>query len=68
MRTPCKYAHEARYDRYIWGEIVNVTVNECYAEKEPFECDEQCREQCNKYKPLHENKLEWIARRTNDGT
>lgn len=58
MRSECKYAHKCTYKRYIWGEMCDITVNECFAEKEPFECDNICRERCDKYKPLHEDKLE----------
>ena len=61
MRTPCKYEHEICYVRYIDGKIRDVTVNECWDTKEPFECNDQCREKCGKYKPLSNNaKLFWI--------
>ena len=68
MRGECKYAVECTYKRYVNGEIRNVTVNECFAEKEPVECNDMCKKHCDKYKPLHEDKLEWIHRRANDGT
>ena len=61
MRTPCKYAHESRYDRYVDGKIREVIINECWATKEPFECDEEYRELCGVYKSLSGNdKLSWI--------
>ena len=61
MRTPCKYAHESRYDRYVDGKIREVIINECWATKEPFECDSKCRETCGVYKSLSGNaKLSWI--------
>ena len=60
MRKPCKYAHESRYDRYVDGKERTVVRTECWATKEPFECTEQCREKCDKYKPANEeNKLKW---------
>ena len=61
MRTPCKYAHESRYDRYVDGKIREVIINECWATKEPFECDEEYRELCGVYKSLSGNaKFSWI--------
>lgn len=61
MRTPCKYAHEVTYKRYIFGKMTDITVNECWAEKEPFECDRECREMCDIYKPLSNTlELYWI--------
>lgn len=61
MRSKCKYEHESRYDRYVDGKERTVDRTECWAEKEPFECTEQCREKCDKYKPLSCNdKLSWI--------
>ena len=61
MRTPCKYSHESRYDRYVDGKIREVIINECWATKEPFECDEEYRELCGVYKSLSGNaKLSWI--------
>ena len=61
MRTPCKYAHESRYDRYVDGKIREVIINKCWATKEPFECDEEYRELCGVYKSLSGNdKLSWI--------
>ena len=61
MRKPCKYAHESRYDRYVDGKIREVIINECWATKEPFECNEEYRELCGVYKSLSGNdKLSWI--------
>ncbi len=61
MRGKCKYAHECRYDRYVDGAIREVVVNECWATKEPFECNEGHRELCGIYRPLSSNaKLSWI--------
>ena len=61
MRGECKYAHESRYDRYVDGKIREVIINECWATKEPFECDEEYRELCGVYKSLSGNaKLSWI--------
>lgn len=61
MRTPCKYAHESRYDRYVDGKIREVIINECWATKEPFKCDSKCRETCGVYESLSGNdKLSWI--------
>ena len=60
MRTPCKYAHKVTYKRYVNGEMRDVTVNECWAEKEPFECNDKCRETCGRYKPFNKDKpLKW---------
>lgn len=67
MRTPCKYAHDVTYKRYVNGEMRDVTVNECWAEKEPFECNDKCREMCDIYKPLYEPKLKWKHRCNTDG-
>ena len=61
MRDKCKYEHECRYQRYVDGKERTVVRTECWATKEPFECTEQCREKCGKYKPLSGNaKLYWI--------
>ena len=61
MRTPCKYAHESRYDRYVDGKERTVVITECWATKEPFECDEGYRELCGIYRPRSDNaKLSWI--------
>lgn len=61
MRTPCKYAHESRYDRYVDGKIREVIVNECWATKEPFECDSKCKETCGVYESANKDKvLKWL--------
>lgn len=61
MRTPCKYAHEVTYKRYGNGEMRDVTVNECWAVKEPFACSDKGRELCRAYKPLSNNlELLWV--------
>ena len=61
MRKPCKYAHESRYDRYVDGKERTVVITECWATKEPFECDEGYRELCGIYRPRSDNtKLSWI--------
>ena len=61
MRAPCKYAHESRYDRYVDGKERTVVITECWATKEPFECDEGYRELCGIYRPRSDNtKLSWI--------
>ena len=62
MRTPCKYAHESRYDRYVDGKERTVVRTECWATKEPFECSDGCREKCGDYEPLSNNnaELSWI--------
>ena len=61
MRGECKYAHEICYVRYIDGKIRDVVVNECWATKEPFECNDQCREKCGIYKPANKDKvLKWL--------
>ena len=61
MRTPCKYAHESRYDRYVDGKERTMVITECWATKEPFECDEGYRELCGIYRPRSDNtKLSWI--------
>ena len=61
MRAPCKYAHESRYDRYVDGKERTVVITECWATKEPFECDEWYRELCGIYRPRSDNaKLSWI--------
>lgn len=68
MRGECKYAHESRYDRYVDGKERIVVRTECWAEKEPFECTDQCREKCGKYKPANEeNKLKWSYKYAIDG-
>lgn len=55
MRTPCKYAHECRYQRYVDDKERTVVRTECWAMKEPFECDEGYRELCGIYRPLSGN-------------
>ena len=61
MRTPCKYEHESRYDRYVDGKERTMVITECWATKEPFECDEGYRELCGIYRPRSDNtKLSWI--------
>ena len=61
MRAPCKYAHESRYDRYVDGKERTMVITECWATKEPFECDEGYRELCGIYRPRSDNtKLSWI--------
>lgn len=61
MRGECKYAHECQYQRYVDGKIREVIINECWATKEPFECDAECKELCGIYKSLSGNdKLSWI--------
>ena len=68
MRTPCKYAHNVTYLRWVDGALVDVTIDECWGEKEPFECTKQCREKCGKYKPANEkNKLKWLYKYAIDG-
>lgn len=69
MRGSCKYAHEVTYKRYVDGEMQDVTVNECWAEKEPFACSDKGREMCCSYKPANEEKkLEWKHKRNSDGS
>lgn len=61
MRTPCKYAHEVTYKRWASGEMRDITVNECWAVKEPFACNDKGRELCRAYKPLSNSlELSWI--------
>lgn len=61
MRTPCKYAHEVTYRRLASGEMRDITVNKCWAVKEPFACSDKGRELCRAYKPLSGNtELSWI--------
>ena len=61
MRGECKYAHECRYRRYVDGKECTVVRTECWATKEPFECDERYRELCSGYRSLSSNdKLSWI--------
>lgn len=61
MRGECKYAHECRYQRYVDGKECIAVRTECWAVKEPFECDEGYRELCGIYRPLSSNaKLSWI--------
>ena len=61
MRAPCKYAHESSYDRYVDGKERTMVITECWATKEPFECDEGYRELCGIYRPRSDNtKLSWI--------
>ena len=68
MRAPCKYAHDGVRYKCVCGEWKDVKVTECWAEKEPFECTEQCREKCGKYKPANkENKLKWSYKYAIDG-
>ena len=68
MRTPCKYAHEVTYRRWASGEMRDITVNECWAVKEPFACSDKGRELCCAYKPANEeNKLKWQYKSAIDG-
>lgn len=61
MRTPCKYLHEVTYKRWVNGDLVDVTVDECWGEKEPTVCDARRMEVCSIYKPLSNNlELFWI--------
>ena len=61
MRNECKYANKMTYNRFVNGELKEISVNECFAVLESFECTEQCRDKCGKYKPLNNNlKLSWI--------
>ena len=62
MRTPCKYAHEFRYQRYVDDKERTVVRIECLATKEPFECDARRKEYCDRYKPkdVISDKLSWI--------
>lgn len=61
MRTPCKYAHEVTYRRWASGEMRDITINECWAVKEPFACSDRGRELCTKYIPLsNTSELSWI--------
>ena len=61
MRGECKYVHECRYRRYVDGKERTVVRTECWATKEPFECDERYRELCSGYRSLSSNdKLSWI--------
>ena len=61
MRSKCKYAKKMTYNRFVNGELKDISVNECFAVLEPFECTDQCREKCGKYKPLSCNdKLSWV--------
>ena len=68
MRTPCKYAHECRYQRYVDDKERTVVRIECLATKEPFECDARRKEYCDRYKPLYETKLKWKHQRNTDGS
>ena len=65
MRGKCKYAHECRYQRYVDGKERTVVRTECWATKEPFECNEWHREICSMYKPT---RLKWKRRRNTDGS
>lgn len=68
MRTPCKYAHEVTYRRWGSGEMRDITVDECWAVKEPFACSDKGRELCRMYKPANkENKLKWSYKSAIDG-
>lgn len=68
MRGKCKYAKKMTYNRFVNGELKDISVNECFAVLEPFECTEQCREKCDKYKPANEeNKLKWSYKYAIDG-
>ena len=62
MRTPCKYAHDVTYLRWVDGALVDVTVDECWGEKEPSVCDARRKEYCDRYKPkdVIDTKLSWI--------
>ena len=65
MRGKCKYEHECRYQRYIDGKERTVVRTECWATKEPFECNEWHREICSMYKPT---RLKWKHKRNTDGS
>ena len=68
MRTPCKYEHEVTYKRWVNGSLVDVTVDECWGEKEPTVCDIRRMEICGKYNPLSNNlELSWIPTNCYDG-
>ena len=67
MRAPCKYAHEVTHKRLVDGWLMDVKTNECWAEKELFECSDRCREACGVYKPLYEEKLRWEHKCNTDG-
>ena len=56
MRAPCKYAHDVTYLRWVDDALVDVTVDECWGEKEPSVCDARRKEYCDRYKPFDENK------------
>lgn len=62
MRTPCKYAHDVTYLRWVDDALVDVTVDECWGEKEPSVCDTRRKEYCDRYKPIDviNAKLSWI--------
>lgn len=61
MRTPCKYAHEVTYKRWVNGALVDVTVDECWGKKEPTVCDARRMEICGEYAPLSNNlEFSWI--------
>ena len=68
MRTPCKYAHECRYQRYVDDKERTVVRTECWGEKEPSVCDARRKEYCDRYKPLYETKLKWKHQRNTDGS
>ena len=68
MRTPCKYAHDVTYLRWVDDALVDVTVDECWGEKEPSVCDARRKEYCDRYKPLYETKLKWKHQRNTDGS
>ena len=62
MSKPCKYAHDVTYLRWVDGALVDVTVDECWSEKEPSVCDARRKEYCDRYKPKDgiDTKLSWI--------
>ena len=62
MSKPCKYAHNVTYLRWVDGDLVDVTVDECWGEKEPSVCDARRKEYCDRYKPKDgiDTKLSWI--------
>ena len=62
MRAPCKYAHDVTYLRWVDDALVDVTVDECWGEKEPSVCDARRKEYCDRYKPkdVINAKLPWI--------
>lgn len=68
MRGKCKYAHNVTYLRWVDDALVDVTVDECWGEKEPSVCDARRKEYCDKYKPSMPTRLKWKHRRNPDGS